>query len=408
MARDAPVAAGSAVTPVSPVFMALLVGMTALAPLSMQIFVPALPAIQRGFGVSTGIAQLALSLSILANAIATLSYGPLSDRFGRRPVVLGGLSLFVVGSLMCTVAPTIGLLILGRIVQAAGGAAGMVIARAIVRDLYDRDRAAAAIAYLTMAMVVAPMLAPSVGAILMGLSDWRAIFVALTVIGILLVWGTQLRLVETRAGGSGGSGWGSLLAGGGRLLRSPAFLGYVLQTAFSMSMFFAFVSGAPYFIIDVLGRPALEYGLYFMLVSVGYMSGNFTAARITRRVGIDRMILIGSALSLVGTSLVAGLLLSLPWAPVLLFGPMMLTSYANGLAMPNGQAGAISVDPALAGTASGVAGFAQLLCAALVSQAVGMVQNGTPYPMLAFMVGCAALSLLGFVLPRWWAGKTAR
>jgi DHA1 family bicyclomycin/chloramphenicol resistance-like MFS transporter len=306
------------------------------------------------------------------------------------------------------VAPTIGLLILGRIVQAAGGAAGMVIARAIVRDLYDRDRAAAAIAYLTMAMVVAPMLAPSVGAILMGLSDWRAIFVALTVIGILLVWGTQLRLVETRAGGSGGSGWGSLLAGGGRLLRSPAFLGYVLQTAFSMSMFFAFVSGAPYFIIDVLGRPALEYGLYFMLVSVGYMSGNFTAARITRRVGIDRMILIGSALSLVGTSLVAGLLLSLPWAPVLLFGPMMLTSYANGLAMPNGQAGAISVDPALAGTASGVAGFAQLLCAALVSQAVGMVQNGTPYPMLAFMVGCAALSLLGFVLPRWWAGKTAR
>jgi DHA1 family bicyclomycin/chloramphenicol resistance-like MFS transporter len=408
MARDAPVAAGSAVTPVSPVFMALLVGMTALAPLSMQIFVPALPAIQRGFGVSTGMAQLALSLSILANAIATLSYGPLSDRFGRRPVVLGGLSLFVVGSLMCTVAPTIGLLILGRIVQAAGGAAGMVIARAIVRDLYDRDRAAAAIAYLTMAMVVAPMLAPSVGAILMGLSDWRAIFVALTVIGILLVWGTQLRLVETRAGGSGGSGWGSLLAGGGRLLRSPAFLGYVLQTAFSMSMFFAFVSGAPYLIIDVLGRPALEYGLYFMLVSVGYMSGNFTAARITRRVGIDRMILIGSALSLVGTSLVAGLLLSLPWAPVLLFGPMMLTSYANGLAMPNGQAGAISVDPALAGTASGVAGFAQLLCAALVSQAVGMVQNGTPYPMLAFMVGCAALSLLGFVLPRWWAGKTAR
>jgi DHA1 family bicyclomycin/chloramphenicol resistance-like MFS transporter len=408
MARDAPVAAGSAVTPVSPVFMALLVGMTALAPLSMQIFVPALPAIQRGFGVSTGMAQLALSLSILANAIATLSYGPLSDRFGRRPVVLGGLSLFVVGSLMCTVAPTIGLLILGRIVQAAGGAAGMVIARAIVRDLYDRDRAAAAIAYLTMAMVVAPMLAPSVGAILMGLSDWRAIFVALTVIGILLVWGTQLRLVETRAGGSGGSGWGSLLAGGGRLLRSPAFLGYVLQTAFSMSMFFAFVSGAPYFIIDVLGRPALEYGLYFMLVSVGYMSGNFTAARITRRVGIDRMILIGSALSLVGTSLVAGLLLSLPWAPVLLVGPMMLASYAHGLAMPNGQAGAISVDPALAGTASGVAGFAQLLCAALVSQAVGMVQNGTPYPMLAFMVGCAALSLLGFVLPRWWAGKTAR
>ncbi len=128
--------------------------------------------------------------------VATLSYGPLSDRFGRRPTVLAGLGLFVVGSVMCALAPTIGLLIVGRIVQAAGGAAGMVMARAIVRDLYERDQAAAVIAYLTMAMVVAPMLAPSVGAVLMDLSDWRAIFVALTVVGIMLLWGARLRLLR--------------------------------------------------------------------------------------------------------------------------------------------------------------------------------------------------------------------
>ena len=200
MASGAP-AAASAATPVSPVFMALLVGMTAAAPLSMQIFVPALPAIQRGFAVPTGVAQLALSLSILANAFATLSYGPMSDRFGRRPAVLVGLGLFVAGSVMCALAPTIGFLILGRIVQAAGAAAGMVIARAIVRDLYDRDRAASMIAYLTMAMVVAPMLAPSVGAILMDLAGWRAIFVALTVAGIMLLWSARLRLIETRGHG---------------------------------------------------------------------------------------------------------------------------------------------------------------------------------------------------------------
>jgi DHA1 family bicyclomycin/chloramphenicol resistance-like MFS transporter len=112
------------------------------------------------------------------------------------------------------------------------------------------------------------------------------------------------------------------------------------------------------------------------------------------------MILLGSVLALVGIALSIGLLLALPWAPVLLFGPMMLTALSNGFAMPNAQAGAISVDPTLAGTASGVAGFTQLTCAAVVSQAVGMLQNGTPYPMLAFMAGCAALSLLGFVLPR--------
>ncbi|HEX5078131.1 MAG TPA: multidrug effflux MFS transporter [Geminicoccaceae bacterium] len=384
----------------SPAFMALLVGMTALAPLSMQIFVPALPAIQRGFAVPTGVAQLALSLSILANAIATLSYGPLSDRFGRRPAVLIGLGLFVVGSVMCALASTIGLLILGRIVQAAGGATGMVMARAIVRDLYERDQAAAMIAYLTMAMVVAPMLAPSVGAILMDLSDWRAIFVALTVVGILLLWSARLRLIETRPGSAGGAGWESMLAGGGRLLRSRAFVSYVLQSAFSMSMFFAFVSGAPYFVIDVLERSAAEYGLWFILVSVGYMAGNFAAARLTRRAGLDRMILLGSAGALVATSLTLSLLIALPWSPALLFGPMMLTSFANGLAMPNAQAGAISVEPALAGTASGVAGFSQLLCAAIASQAVGMLQDGTPYPMLGFVVGCAALSFLGFVLPR--------
>jgi DHA1 family bicyclomycin/chloramphenicol resistance-like MFS transporter len=197
------------------------------------------------------------------------------------------------------------------------------------------------------------------------------------------------------------------MSGAGRLLHSAAFLSYALQTAFSMSMFFAFVSGAPYFMIDVLERPATEYGLWFMLVSVGYMSGNFTAARITRRVGLDRMILLGSAFALFATVLTSGLLLTLPWAPALLFAPMMLTSFANGLAMPNGQAGAISVDPSLAGTASGVSGFLQLLFAALASQAVGMLQNGTPYPMLGFMVGCATLSLLGFVLPRWWARKAA-
>ena len=404
MASGAGCLAGSQRAPVTTGFMALLAAMTALAPMSLQIFVPALPAIQAHFAVSPGTAQLALSLSILANAVAALSYGPLSDRFGRRPVVLAGLAMFIAGSVLCALAPSIGVLIVGRVVQAGGGAAGMVIARAIVRDLFERERAASMIAYLTMAMVVAPMLAPSVGAILMDLADWRAIFVVLTLAGLMLLWSAHLRLIETRRHVGGGHG---LLTGSGRLLRSGAFLSYVLQSAFSMSTFFAFVAGAPYFMIDVLERPATEYGLWFIVVSLGYMAGNFTAARVTGRVGLDRMILLGSVLALAGTMLALGLLLALPWAPALLFGPMMLSALSNGFAMPNAQAGAISVDPSLAGTASGVAGFTQLTCAALVSQAVGMLQDGTPYPMLAFMVGCAVLSLLGFVVPRRLAAKRA-
>ena len=269
MASEAGCLAGSKPAPVSVGFMALLAAMSALAPLSLQIFVPALPAIQAHFAVSPGTAQLALSLSILANAVAALSYGPLSDRFGRRPVMLGGLAMFIAGSVLCALAPTIGVLIVGRIVQSAGGAAGMVIARAIVRDLYPREQAASMIAYLTMAMVVAPMLAPSVGALLLDLFDWHAIFIAVTAIGILLAWGAQQRLHETRAGGSGGAGWSALLSGTAALVRSRAFIAYVLQSAFAISAFFAFVAGAPYYMIDILHRPATEYGLWFIVVSLG-------------------------------------------------------------------------------------------------------------------------------------------
>jgi DHA1 family bicyclomycin/chloramphenicol resistance-like MFS transporter len=256
------------------------------------------------------------------------------------------------------------------------------------------------IAYLTMAMVVAPTLAPSFGALILDLAGWRAVFVAVSGVGAALALAAWQRLRETRAGGAGSGGWSSLLSGTGALLRSRAFIGYVLQSAFAISAFFAFVAGAPYFMIDILGRPATEYGLWFIVVSTTFMAGNFGAARLTRRVGVDRMVLLGSGLVVLGTLLAAGLLLSLPWTSISLFGPMMLVTFGNGLAIPNAQAGAISVDPTLAGTASGLSGFTQMLFAAMVSQAVGMLQNGTPYPMLAFMVGCAVISLLGFVLPR--------
>jgi MFS transporter, DHA1 family, multidrug resistance protein len=405
MASDAGCLAASKRAPVSTGFMMLLAAMSALAPMSLQIFVPALPAIQAHFGVPPGVAQLALSLSILANAVAALSYGPLSDRFGRRPVVLAGLSMFIAGSVLCALAPTIGMLIAGRIVQSGGGAAGMVIARAIVRDLYAREQAASMIAYLTMAMVVAPMLAPSIGALLLDRFDWHAIFIALTAVGLLLTWRAQQRLAETRAGGSGGAGWSDLLCGTRALLRSRAFIAYVLQSTFAIAVFFAFVAGAPYYMIDILHRPATEYGLWFIIVSLGFMAGNFVAARLTRRVGLDRMVLIGSCLVVLGTVSSIVLLIGWSWAPIALFGPMMLATFGNGLAIPNAQAGAVSVDPLLAGTASGLSGFTQMLVAAVVSQAVGMLQNGTPYPMLGFMVACAAISLLGFVLPRRTGGR---
>ena len=380
----------------------LLVGLSALAPLSLQIFLPALPAIQRHFEVTPGVAQLALSLSILANAVATLAFGPLSDRFGRRPALLAGLVAFVIGSALAAVAPTIELLIAARILQAVGGAAGMVLARAIVRDLFEREKAASVIAYMTTAMVVVPMLAPVLGAVLVDVSGWRAIFVVVVMAGLLLLWQAQGRLLETRRAGTGAGGWSGMLTASLRLMRLPAFWSYALQSTFSIALFFAFISGAPYFVIDVLGRPATEYGLYFIMVSAGYMAGNLVAARHAQRVGVDRLILLGAIGALAAALLTVGLLVGLPWSPITLFAPMLLGAFSNGMSMPNAQAGVISVDPLLAGTAAGVAGFLQMTTAALVSQAVGMLQNGTPYPMIACMTACALLALLGFVLPQWW------
>jgi MFS transporter, DHA1 family, multidrug resistance protein len=388
-----------------PALMALLAAITALAPFSLQIFLPALPAIQASFAVTPGIVQLALSLSIMANAVANLTYGPVSDRFGRRPVLLVGLAAFIAGSLGCALAPSVELLIVARIVQSIGGAAGMVLARAIVRDLYDRERSASIIAYLTMAMVVAPMLAPTIGAVLLDIASWRAIFYLLTGVGVALVWPILVTLAETRSAEA--RALGGPFAGAGALLRSGLFWSYVLQSTFGISVFFAFISGAPYFMINVLGRSATEYGLWFILVSAAFMVGNLVAGRFSGRIGLDRMVLTGALLAVAGATLALMLLLGGAWTPLALFGPLMAVALGNGLSVPNAQAGAVSVNPLLAGTASGIAGFCQMFVAALVSQAVGMLQNGTPYPMAGFMAGCAALSLLGFVLPRRLAARRA-
>jgi DHA1 family bicyclomycin/chloramphenicol resistance-like MFS transporter len=387
-----------------PLFVGLLIALTATAPLAVQIFLPALPAIQAYFGVSTGIAQLVFSLSIFANAIAMLAFGPLSDRFGRRPTIIFGMLAFTAGSALAALAPDVWTLIFARILQSIGGAAGMVLARAVVRDLYDRERAAQMIAYLIMAMVVAPMLAPTIGALLTDGFGWRAVFWFTTAVAVVLTLLVIRHLFETRPPEAGAGGFG-LLGGASHLLRQPAFLAYTLQSSFAISVFFSFLGGAPYFMVSILGRPATEYGLYFILVSGGFMAGNFASARITQRVGLDRMIWLGSVLALAGVLVATLLLGSGLWQPAALFGPMMIAGFANGLSVPNAQAGAVSVDPGLAGTASGLAGFGQMFMAGVVSQAVGMLQDGTPHAMLAFMTGCAVLSVVGFVVPLRLAGR---
>ncbi len=385
-------------TATSWMFLAVLVAATALGPLAMQIFLPSLPAIQADLDVSPVLAQMVFSLSMGAIAISMLVFGPLSDRFGRRPVLLAGLTLFLTGSLTATLAPNIGLLIVGRTLQAIGGAAAMALTRTMVRDLYGRERSASMIAYITMAMVIAPMLAPAIGGYLNDQIGWRANFGFVGLVGIVVTVLVVVRLRETHHDRIALPGVGSMAAVFAALLRTPEFRGFTFHGAFAMATFFSFAAGAPYVVIVVMDEPASVYGLFFIMVSAAFMVGNFAAGRISERVGIERMVVIGSWIAVSGPVISSLWFVVLGWTPWALFGPGILLAFGNGLAMPNSMAGSISVDPRNAGAASGLTGFLQMLMAAIFAQFAGMWQNGTPFPLLGFMIGAAFLSLLSILL----------
>jgi DHA1 family bicyclomycin/chloramphenicol resistance-like MFS transporter len=382
--------------------LAVLVLATALGPFAMQVFLPALPAIQAGFASSPAATQLTFSLSTLAIAFATLIYGPLSDRVGRRPALLGGLLVYLLGTALCALAPDLELVILGRIVQAAGGCAGMVLSRAIVRDLFPRERAAEALAWITMAMVVAPMAAPAAGGLLVDLWGWRSIFLLGFLAGAAVLLACRAALVETARPGATAGGSATMLGAFAILLRHRGFQGYALQAACSMAVFFGFLAAAPFLVVETYRRPAVEYGLLFVMVSGAFMAGNFAAARLSARLGSERMILLGSAGSLAASATALALALGGVWTPLALFLPTAAGGFAQGLAMPNAQAAIVSVHPGLAGSAAGLAGFLQMATAALAAQLVGSLSIGSPVPVTFAMTLCAGLALLGA-----WHGRGA-
>jgi DHA1 family bicyclomycin/chloramphenicol resistance-like MFS transporter len=372
---------------------AILIAISAVGPLALNIFMPSMPGLQSEFGVTYGVAQLTLTLYLIGMAVCQLIYGPASDRVGRRPMLLGGMTVFVVASLMAAIAPSIELLIVARLFQALGGAAGIVLARAMVRDVFDRETSASVISYITMAFVVAPMIAPVLGGFIDTHAGWRTDFWLLAIFGAVVLAAAWNFLPETHViRNSAGSGI-SMLAGALRLFALPRFRGYTLTLAFTSAVFFAFLGGAPHIMIDVLHRTPMEYGVWFIIISAGYMAGNFLSGRYTQRVGIDRMIMTGCAITLAGGALCfAAALLDL-LSPATLFVPMCLAAFGNGLTIPNGTAGAISVDPRLTGAAAGWSGFAQMACGAAASQLVGSLQNNWPLAVFWFMAAASALAM---------------
>ncbi len=371
----------------------ILVAVTAMGPLALNVFIPSMPGLQRVFGTDYATVQLTLTLYLIGVALAQLVYGPLSDRFGRRPVLLAGLWIFLAGTLACLFAPSIEALIAGRVLQAVGACSGLVLSRAIIRDMFERARAASMMAYVMMAMVVAPMIAPSIGGFLDVWFDWRASFVFVGVVGVLVLAASTMLLHETHHTRGRAQGPTAMLLGFVRLLRIPAFDAYAFQTAFSSAAFFSFLGGAPYVMVELFDRTPGEYGLFFLCLASMYMVGNGLSGRLSTRLGPDRMIWIGvilAQLAMMALFVVELAGLTSPWT---LFGLMGFVSIGNGLSLPNGMAGAVSVDPRLAGTASGLAGFLQLGIGAAGSYTVGLLLAGTAMPLIAVMLAGTTLGL---------------
>ncbi|NQW09639.1 MAG: multidrug effflux MFS transporter [Alphaproteobacteria bacterium] len=376
----------------------ILIAATATGPLALNIFVPSMPGLVGTFDTDYATVQLGLTLYLISIAFAQLVYGPASDRFGRRPALLVGLAIYAGASALCALAWSIESLIAGRMLQAIGGCAGMVLGRAIVRDVYERDRAAGAIAVITMAMAVAPAVAPALGGYLDSAFGWRASFAVPALVGLMVLASASWRLTETNLTPIPSIDVMAMLRNYGSLLKSRAFLGYAGNTACSVGAFFSFLAGAPYVLIEILDRGPEEYGFYFVLISVGYMGGNFAASRLSTRFGVDRLIPVGVGVSMLGAITGVGCVIAGIVTPASVFLPMGLVAIGNGLSQPNGIAAAISVNPRIAGAASGLMGFGQMLAGAAFTQIVGFFQNETDHSAMAVMILIATVGSLSFYL----------
>ncbi|MCT4333539.1 multidrug effflux MFS transporter [Paracoccus sp. YLB-12] len=378
-----------------------LVALSGMGALSMNIFLPSLPGMARDFDVDYAIMQLSVSAYIGASAVIQLLAGPVSDRFGRRPVALVGLVIFALATVGTLIAPNATMFLLFRLIQAMVSVC-LLLSRAAVRDIYDDARAASMIGYVTMGMAVVPMLAPVIGGVLDEAFGWRANFAMMGILGLMtlaLVWQD---MGETVSGG--GLPMRQQIANYPILARSHRFWGYCLAATLSSGCFFAYLGGAPFVGERVFGLTPAQVGYFFAAPSVGYLAGNFMSGRFTAQVGLNRMILFGALICLValGVSLLATLAGMI--SPLVFFGAIACMGLGNGLVMPNTNIGMMSVRPELAGTASGLGGALAVAGGAVLSALAGaLLQPGsgaTPLQVIMFASAAGSLVSVLWVLRR--------
>jgi MFS transporter, DHA1 family, multidrug resistance protein len=360
-----------------------------MSSLSLNILVPAMPGLATKLAADPAGVQLTVSLYLMGLAAAQLVFGPLSDRFGRRPVVLAGLALATVASTAAIFAASIATLVIARVAQSLGASTGQTIGRAIIRDLYDRQHAASMIGLVTSVVVLMPMVAPLIGGILDTLFGWEAIFAFTAAVSFAVCAWAMLDLPETRNLSLAPNSERHFRADLAALAASPRFFGYALCAGLGSAPFFSFLGAAPHVVVSMLGRTSAEYGLWFFVPSIGFMAGNFAISRLTTRFGIDTLIWWGIAFTIAGCLANVLVYVALPgWDMFTIFLPQIVIGFGNGLLLPTAIAGAVSIRPQVAGTASGVTGFIQMGIAAVAAQLGGHViaHAADALPMLLLML----------------------
>jgi DHA1 family bicyclomycin/chloramphenicol resistance-like MFS transporter len=372
---------------------ALLALLTAVGPLSIDLYLPSLPSIGEALTASPSVVGLTISFYLVGFAIGQVVYGPLSDRLGRKPALLAALTIFCVASLACAVAPSIKTLIGARMLQASGAAGSIVLARAVVRDLYEGPRAGRELSLMAAIMGLAPIVAPLIGGVLQTAFGWRACFMFIVAVGIVAMAATYWLLPETlrpRAYRSAG-----LVSSLAVVARNRATLAYVGIIATGFGGLFAYISGAPFVLQDLLGLSPIGFGVSFAISSVGYMSGTALAAKTVTRVGLDRTIAWGVAAQAAGGLALVGATALAPGAVAGIFLPMTLYLFGLGLSMPQAMAAALQPFPDRAGAASSLIGCVQQAVAAAIGTLVTEAIGATAWPLA---VGVAAPGCVGLAI----------
>ncbi len=376
----------------SPWLLALLAALVALGPLSVDMYLPAMPAMRVALNTDISHIHLTLSVYLAGFAIFHLLCGPLADRFGRKPVLISGTVLFVAACIGCSQSDTVEELLLFRFIQGIGACVGPTLARAVTRDVFGPTRAARALSLIAMLMALAPAVAPTLGSIMLLVLPWPSIFVFLAAYGVAMIVLIQLYLAETLPRPQSMHPL-AMARNYGQLFRDPLYISATFASALVYAGLLAYLSSSSFIYIGMLGVPLKYFGFIFLTSVVGYMLGSAVSARLTRYYAPEQTVMLGAILVVVATGIMWLGGSVFPDSVAALMLPMVVYATGMGLVLPNAMAVALRPFPDIAGTASALMGFIQMSLSASATALVGALLRDTPEPMLAFMFLVSLLAL---------------